>query len=175
MDLDTHFPISGKIGGLRTCDRCKINTTDAFWCLPCAHEYLHETYSPSDPQRRTHAKKSKLNDFPDVCPTHGLTLFSTQTGLCRPCHSPAWRRTGPNVVRAQARHAGQTTYLDTCETHGETPFGVNTGRCLMCFTAMGAPRKTATPDLLANMRQALLGCGFTNADIDRALGVRHVA
>ncbi len=144
MILDTPVTPSGALKGHRTCDKCKTNPTDRFWCFSCSYEYLNETYPPKSPMRRLEAKKSGLPDFPDVCETHGLTLFSTRTGLCRPCHH----------ARAVARRDGQRQYDDVCETHGLTLFSVNTGRCLTCFTGNGATRAPGRTTLRSAARRA---------------------
>lgn len=143
MIFDTEILPTGGMTGPRTCDRCKINATSRFWCASCSHEYLNATYAPGNPFRRMEASKSRLADFPDVCPTHGLTLFNTRTGLCRPCSS----------ARAVSRQQGLAQYQDVCEVHGPSSFAVNTGKCLACFTATGGTRASENVNFRATARR----------------------
>lgn len=135
MKLDTYFLSTGSTGGARICDKCKTNPTDKFWCVSCGHEYLNETYPPGHANRRLEAKKSGMAEYPDICVTHGLTLFSSRTGECLPCSG----------ARSLARRTGQPSYLAQCEVHGQTPFSTHSGKCLACFTTAGAPR-SGDPD-----------------------------
>lgn len=88
-----------------------------------------------DPVRRGIAKHSRLPDYADYCDTHGVTLFSTSTGLCLACSRP----------RAVARREGRTTYVAPCDTHGPVAHAVTHGRCLICYTTAGTLRSDAAP------------------------------